>query len=557
MADGEAPRETLTPGTRVAHFRVVRELGRGGYGIVHLAEDLEIPGRVVAVKTVRPGPITPDAESLRHEASVLAALQHPSILVVHEVGEGPSGIFLAAEFMPGGSVSDRLARGPLTESEALGLARAAADALAAAHEAGLVHRDFKTGNLLLSADGLAKVADFGIATRDTRAATAVTIPSPPPGGAPDMTLTATVVNDQIIVGTPAYMPPELFSGIPWSARGDQFSFGIVLHEMLAREHPFDLRQGIVATRLDPVLSASLPADLKRIVSRCIARDPAARFPDMRAVVAALDEAILRRSPERKRTWRVAATGIAVVAVLVLSWTAWRVVHQRRAFALNQEGAAALARGDHDAARAAFVAAHSADPGNLAACTNLGQLAADEANPTWAVTILRDCATSFPRAAAVRYNLGAALAKSSDSAGAVTELADALNLAGTSELRPLVVNELALAYLAAGKSGEAIPLVEAERPNPSASVEGALLTRTLGLAYLAAGRHEEAERTLTAALPKLPAGKRPAALVALGRAQEALGRKDDAVGSYSQALLEGAVGEAAEAARAALARIVPS
>src|SRR4029453_19545245 len=102
MSDGEAPRETLTPGTPVAHFRVVKELGRGGYGIVHLAEDLEIPGRVVALKTFRPGPITPDAESLRYEASVLAGLQHPAILVVHEVGEGTSGIFLAVEFVLGG-----------------------------------------------------------------------------------------------------------------------------------------------------------------------------------------------------------------------------------------------------------------------------------------------------------------------------------------------------------------------------------------------------------------------------------------------------------------------
>src|SRR5262245_7141437 len=118
--------ETLTPGTRVAHFRVVRELGRGGYGIVHLAEDLEIPGRVVALKSVRPGPVTPDAEMLRHEASALAALQHPNILVVHEIGEGPAGIFLAAEYMAGGSVAQRIADKPLPVAQALGLARAAA-----------------------------------------------------------------------------------------------------------------------------------------------------------------------------------------------------------------------------------------------------------------------------------------------------------------------------------------------------------------------------------------------------------------------------------------------
>jgi Flp pilus assembly protein TadD len=555
MSDGEAPRETLTPGTRVAHFRVVKELGRGGYGIVHLAEDLEIPGRVVALKTVRPGPITPDAESLRYEASVLAGLQHPAILVVHEVGEGPSGIFLAAEFMPGGSVSDRLAREPLSEADALRLARAAADALAAAHEAGLVHRDFKPGNLLLSADGLAKVADFGIATKETKAAATVTLPSPPPGTPLDATLTATVVDDQVIVGTPAYMPPELFGGIPWSARGDQFSFGIVLHEMLTSEHPYDLLQGIVATRLDPVISRKLPADLDRIVRRCLARDPAQRFPDMRAVVGALDEAILRRSPERKRTWKVAIAGVAVVALLLLAWVGWRGLHRRQARALTDRGLAVVET-DRDAARAALVAAHSADPGYYPACASLGQLAADEENPAWALTILRECATDFPDAAAVRYNLGAVLAKSSGAASAVPELLEAMKLADPG-VTPLAVNELALNYIALGRSAEAVRLIEAQRPSPEASKEQAILTRTLGRALLEAGRREEAERALVAALRAVPANERPATLVALGRAQEALGKKEEALKSYSQAIVEGATGQDADDARAGLARIVPS
>ena len=557
MADDEGPRQTLTPGTRVAHFRVVRELGRGGYGIVHLAEDLEIPGRVVAVKTVRPGPVMPDAESLRHEASVLAALQHPAILVVHEVGEGPSGIFLAAEFMPGGSVSDRLARGPLSEAEALALSRAAADALAAAHEAGLVHRDFKPGNLLLSADGLAKVADFGIATRETKA-DATTVPLPEPSGPMDATLTATIVDGQLIVGTPAYMPPELFSGVAWSPRGDQFSFGIVLHEMLTRAHPFDLRQGIVATRLEPSLSPSLPLDLKRIVARCLARDPAARYPDMRAVVAALDEAILRRSPERQRTWRVAIAGGGLVLLLVATWGAWRAIQTRRAHTLNEQGRAALGREapDRDTARAAFVAAHSAAPWYLPACQNLGQLAAEESNPTWAVTILRDCATAFPDSAPIRYNLGAALARSSDLAAGERELNQALKGAD-SELHPFVVNELAQVYIATGRSAEAIRLIEAEHPDPGSSIKAALLTRTLGLALLETGRAEDAERAFNAALPGVPAAERPATLVALGKAQEARGLEEDAVKSYSQALVEGATGETEAAARAGLARIVPS
>jgi tetratricopeptide (TPR) repeat protein len=156
---------------------------------------------------------------------------------------------------------------------------------------------------------------------------------------------------------------------------------------------------------------------------------------------------------------------------------------------------------------------------------------------------------------VRYNLGAALNKSSEPSAAVAELTEALRLADA-ELRPGVLNEMALAYLALGKSAEAIRLIEPERPDPT-STEGALLTRTLGFALLDAGRTEEAVKTLTAALPRLPAGKRPEALVKLGKAQESLGLEDDAVKSYSQALLEGATGADADAARAALARIVPA
>jgi tetratricopeptide (TPR) repeat protein len=560
MPDGSGPRDTLTPGAKVAHFRIVRELGKGGYGVVHLAEDLEIPGRLVALKSVRPGPVMPDAEVLRHEAAALAALQHPHILVVHEIGEGPSGIFLAAEYMPGGSVSDRVFRDPpLTEAEVLTLARSAADALAAAHQAGLVHRDFKPGNLLLAADGLAKVADFGIAMRQSE-----TAPAPPPVTLPtsssvDATVTATVADGRVVVGTPAYMPPEIFTGTPWTTQGDQFSFGIVLHEMLAAAHPFDLSLGIVATRQPPALSAALPADLKRIAARCLAREPGDRYPDMRAVVAALDEAIRRRSPERKLTWRVAIAGIAVVAVLLASWAGWRAVKERQARALNEEGLAALKRGDRDAARAALVTAHSAAPWYLPACTNLGQLAAIEESPTWAETILRDCVATFPEAPTIRYNLGAVLVKSGNLQPAIAELTRALELAiaGEPEMRPLAANELARAYIASRRPREAITVIENERPNAT-TLEGALELRTLGLAYIDAGDAGKAIDALTSALSgRLPASERPETLVALGRTAEAAGAPNDAVLHYSQALVEGATGDTADAARKGLARLQSS
>ena len=544
--DREPSGLTLSPGTRVAHFRVLRELGRGGFGIVHLAEDLEIPGRAVALKTVPAGSGAPDAERLRHEAAALAALHHPHILVVHEVGVGPSGIFLAEEYMPGGSVAERIAAGPLPEAEALTMARDAADALAAAHRAGIVHRDFKPANLLRTADGLVKVADFGLALRGGAGA-----PSGAGAGiagaiAGEDTVTAPLGDGRRLAGTPAYMPPEVFEGHSATALGDQFAFGVTLHEMLSGRRP---------TRGVPSVAPGFAADLEGIVARTIARDPARRFPDMRAVVEALDDAVLRRSPERRRARRVVVLSVLLVAILVAGWYGWRWSEQRRARALNERGRASLERGDRDEARAAFVEAHSADPGYLPACTNLGQLAAIESTPDWAVTILRDCARQFPDAAAVRYNLGAALGRTGRRAEASAELTKALGLARDSSLRPLVVNELARTMIADGRAADATALVVAEHPDPAASLEGALLTRTLVVAHLEAGQPEAARAALEATLEgKLTPSERPATLAELGRALEALGRSADARENYSRAIVEGATGEAADLARAGLARM---
>ena len=115
----------------IGHFQIVREIGRGGAGVVYLAEDVDIPGRRVALKRLRPEVAAADADVLRREAAVLAAIEHPHILVVHEVGVAPDGLYLVTEFMPEGSMANRIGRGPLTEAEALAAARQAASALAA------------------------------------------------------------------------------------------------------------------------------------------------------------------------------------------------------------------------------------------------------------------------------------------------------------------------------------------------------------------------------------------------------------------------------------------
>jgi Flp pilus assembly protein TadD len=249
---------------------------------------------------------------------------------------------------------------------------------------------------------------------------------------------------------------------------------------------------------------------------------------------------------------------ATLLALLGTWQSWRVVRVRRARALNEAGSAALERGDRDAARAAFIAAHAADPGYLPACTNLGSLAGLEANPSWAVTILRDCASRFPASDVVRYNLGSALRATGNLAGAEQELRKAVELAGPGVLRAPAVNELALVLLASDRAGEAIELIEVEKPDATASVEGAVLTKTLGIALLAAGRPGEAAHRLRAALAgSLPGSFRAEAWVAQGQAFERAGQPRDAAEAFARAIAEGAGTDLATQAREGLARVQPA
>jgi serine/threonine protein kinase len=250
------PAPELPSGTIIGHFRLAHVLGRGAGGTVYLAEDLEIPSRRVALKLMRRDGLTPDLDALRQEASLLASLQHPHILVVHEIGAGAEGIYLVTEHMPGGSIGARLRSGPIPLSEALRLARAAADALSAAHAAGIVHRDIKPENLLLDAEGRPKLGDFGLAW------------------APESAPAGTAVR---AAGTPGYIAPEIYKGRPATAASDQFAFGIVLRELMGGARP--------------------DADIAAIIARCLEDDPVKRHTSLREVTAALDAALARRAPE--------------------------------------------------------------------------------------------------------------------------------------------------------------------------------------------------------------------------------------------------------------------
>jgi tetratricopeptide (TPR) repeat protein len=531
----------------IGHFQIVREIGRGGAGVVYLAEDLDIPGRRVALKRLRPEVAAVDADVLRREAAVLAAIEHPHILTVHEVGVAADGLYLVTEYMPEGSMADRIERGPLPEAVALAAARQTASALAAAHERGILHRDVKPANLLVASDGRVKVSDFGLALHTV----------PPSAGSGDSTATVTLPANGWaggISGTPLYIPPEVLAGAAPSAAGDQFAFGVAFHEMLAGKRPFVRNRGFQAVLDAPEIDPGCPQDLARIVARCLAKDPRKRFAGMAEVVAALDRAIARRGHDRRRLMRVVA-GVAVVAVLLVAgwrWNAWRA--RREALRLNEEGLAALEGAQFGDARRLFLAARAADPGFLAACTNLGTLALHDTDPSWALAILGDCAAAFGDVDVVAYNHAFALRRAGDLAGAEKALRRAVELAQGGPLELAALNELTLVLTARGRAKEALSIVGARRPEAADTAERAILLKSIGLAELAEGDASAAAGTLQAAIAgPLPQEPRIDALVGLGHALETGGDRERAVAAFAEAIASGAAGAAQAEALKGLTR----
>ena len=519
----------------IGHFQIVREIGRGGAGVVYLAEDVDIPGRRVALKRLRPEIAAMDADVLRREAAVLAAIEHPHILIVHEVGVAADGLYLVTEYMPEGSLADRIDRGSLTEVEALTAARQAASALAAGHDRGILHRDVKPANLLLASDGRVKVSDFGLAVH--------TVPPAAESGEAMETVTL-VANDWGggIFGTPLYIPPEALAGAAPSAAGDQFAFGVAFHEMLSGKRPFSRSRGIQAVLDAPSIDPKCPPDLARIVARCVAKDPRERFGGMAEVVAALDRAIARRGHERRRLKRVIAAVAVALILLVAGWrlNVWRA--RREALRLNEDGLAALAAGRFGDARRSFLAARGADPGYLAACTNLGTLALLDTDPSWAVDILGDCATTFGDVDVVVYNHASALRRAGDLAGAETALRRAVALAEGGPLELAALNELTLLLTGRGQAREALAIVGSRRPSAADTAERAIFLKSIGLAELADGSAAAATVTLQAAIAgSLPKGPRIDALLGLGRAQESVGQRERAVAAFAEAIASGATG----------------
>ena len=283
-----------------ARYEVLSEVGRGAMGRVLRAHDSKL-GRDVAVKLLAPGASEEHRLRFEQEARAAGALNHPNILAVHDVGEHEGEPFIVTELLEGETLRSLLSRGPLAPHAALELATQLAQGLAAAHAAGIVHRDIKPDNLFVTAQGHLKILDFGIAKLRER--------SGPP---------AVRTETGVGIGTPGYMSPEQVEGRQATARSDVFAFGAVLHEMLAGHGPVDRRTAVesaYAVLRDPpdALPSSTPAPVGRLVARCLQKEEAARPADGGEIVAELRK--LPTQPlRRRRTIGVAAATLAVIAI---------------------------------------------------------------------------------------------------------------------------------------------------------------------------------------------------------------------------------------------------
>jgi eukaryotic-like serine/threonine-protein kinase len=307
--------KALAPGARVGRYIVLEPLGAGAMGLVLLAYDPTLDRRV-ALKLIGAGRSLADAsigERLPREARALARLTHPNVVAVYDAGTFEATVFVAMEYVPGGTLRRWLAT-PRRWREILDVFLAAGQGLAAAHAAGLIHRDFKPDNVLVGDDGDVRVADFGLAHIADVAAGPGHEPAAPGEGVP------TVMRG--VVGTPAYLAPEIFAGDVADARSDIFSFCVALYEALYGERPYPgqslegIQRAVAEGALRPApRNAPVPAWLRRVVTAGLRRDPRERPRSMQALLAAL-----RRDPGRvlRRRAAAAAALAGVAAVLVLA-----------------------------------------------------------------------------------------------------------------------------------------------------------------------------------------------------------------------------------------------
>jgi Tol biopolymer transport system component len=314
---------SLTPGARVGPYEVIAPLGSGGMGQVFRARDSRL-GRDVAVKVLPPGLAGDPARLSRfeREARALGALNHPNIASIYGLETHDGAPALVLELVEGETLEARIARGPLPVGEALAVARQVAEALEAAHEAGVVHRDLKPGNVALTRTGVPKLLDFGLAKPS---------PGPPSVESDERTLTAAATREGVVLGTAAYMSPEQARGQAVDKRTDIWAFGCVLYEMLTGRVAFagatfsDTLAAILQREPDlAAVPAAIPQSVRRLLERCLVKDPRRRLRDIGDALPELDLASTAEPPTaggggvrvRRRWLAVFAAAALLLAVAV-------------------------------------------------------------------------------------------------------------------------------------------------------------------------------------------------------------------------------------------------
>ncbi len=312
----------LRRGQTVARYVILDVLGAGGMGIVYAAYDPELD-RKVALKILHEVDGVESSQTidrLKREAQAMARLRHPHLIDVYDVGTQPGELFVAMALVDGGTLTAWLRERPRSWREIVAVYRQAGAGLAAAHDAGLVHRDFKPDNVLVSRTGEVVVTDFGLARALGTLEPATSIPATPGSGRRPQMLETPLTATGALVGTPIYMAPELFHGAVADARADVYSFSAALFEALFGKRPFsantleELREAIAAGR--PVVPdrSRCPGWLLKVVLRGLAIEPAERYPSMRDMLADL-------SRDPRASWRrlaLVAGALATIAAVVLA-----------------------------------------------------------------------------------------------------------------------------------------------------------------------------------------------------------------------------------------------
>jgi len=319
---------SLKAGHKLAHYEIVAPIGKGGMGEVYQATDKKL-GRDVAIK-VLPEVFAEDEERLRRfrrEAKVLASLNHPNIAAIYGLEQSGTTHYLVLELVPGETLAERIARGPIPVDEALDIAIKIAEALEEAHAHGIVHRDLKPANIKLTPDGKVKVLDFGLAKAFAEEAPEV-----------DSSMSPTITRDAtrmgVILGTAGYMSPEQAKGKTVDKRTDIFAFGVVLYEMLTRKKAFpgDGVSEVLASviKLEPdwgALPTNLPRRVSEILHRCLEKDTRRRLHDISdariEIEDGRDEAPEVSMPKALMTaWRAVAAIVAVAGVAFVTGWLW-------------------------------------------------------------------------------------------------------------------------------------------------------------------------------------------------------------------------------------------